>query len=408
MKPVILVSLEWLRPQDGKYGLGISSIAASLENAGVPWRIIEAQVNSSDFSLDKVRDELYQAIEEAGMTCLIGFGTYVWNDKEVSSLVRLLENTNAEIVLGGPQISYTPRGQLESLYPGVNYFVRGHGEMAMVNLANGVAPIDSGIHIAGGPDHEVKAELDLLSLPSPYLLGTTEIRENIRWETLRGCPFKCAFCQHREPGKWDKSRCFFDDQRLEHELELFAAAGVKRISILDPIFHVDSARAIRILNSIKAAGVNAQIALQCRFEMCTSEFLNALEGLNVTLEFGLQTLVENEYLAIGRPNNLPKVHCIIQKLHERQIDFEVSLIYGLPNQSLASFQESIDWCKQQKIPRVRAWPLMLLRGTPLYNKKKLYGFQESTNQHIPIVISSNSFSKADHKEMEKISHNLKG
>ena len=407
MRPVILVSMEWLRPQDGKYGLGIRSIAAALEDAGVPWRIIDAQVNSPDFSLGHVLDELLQAIKEDGPGCLVGFGTFVWNDEAVHSLIRQLRGASVEIVLGGPQISYTPKGQLEYLYPEADYFVRGHGEMAMVNLASGRLPDNSGIHVAGMPDMGVKAELDLLDLPSPYLLGLVEIRENIRWETQRGCPYKCSFCQHREAGKWDKNQCFFNDQRLELELALFAARKVKRISILDPIFHVDRTRAIRILSCIKNAGVDAQISLQCRFENCSSTFLDALEGLNVTLEFGLQTTIEKEYKNIERHNNIERVHSKIRDLHERHIDFEVSLIYGLPDQTLASFRESVDWCIQQKIPRVRSWPLMLLRGTKLFDQKKLYGLKDKADDAgIPIVVSSKTFSEADHAEMTRIAREL--
>ncbi len=62
MKPVILVSLDWRRPQDGKTGLGIASIAAALRAAGVPFQIIDAQVNSPAFSLEQVQARLLQAI----------------------------------------------------------------------------------------------------------------------------------------------------------------------------------------------------------------------------------------------------------------------------------------------------------------------------------------------------------
>ena len=405
MKQVILVSLEWRRPQDGKFGLGIISIAAALEDAGVSWRIIDAQVNSPDFSLANVHDELLHAIAEAGPGCLVGFGTYVWNDHEVCSLISQLRGTGAKIVLGGPQISYMAKGQLESTYPEVDYFVRGHGETAMVTLASEERlPSNSGLHVAGTPDMGHRAEHDLLSLPSPYLLGTAELRENIRWETQRGCPFKCSFCQHREPGKWHMQG--FHEQRLERELALFVDKRVQRISVLDPIFHANSKRAIGILNSIKDADVDAQLSLQCRFEMCNHKFLDALEGLNVTLEFGLQTIIEDEYRAIRRPNHMKKVHGTTRELHERQLDFEVSLIYGLPNQTLNSFRESVDWCMQQEIPKVRAWPLMLLRGTPPYEQMGRYGFKESTDQPIPIVVSSNSFSEVDHAEMARIAREL--
>lgn len=407
MTSVVLVSLDWRRAQDGKTGLGIGSIAAALQAANIPWRIIEAQVNCPDFSQERILAQVLQAINEAGSDCLVGFGAYVWNDKAVRSLIRQIKDTGARIVLGGPQISYMGQGRLEMAYPEADYFVRGQGEMAMVALAHGTHPRDCGIHVAGTPDLCRKAEHDLLELPSPYLLGTVEPLASIRWETQRGCPFKCAFCQHRQPDSRLKHQ-WFDNLRLERELELFAAAGVKRISVLDPIFHVNPTRAVEVLNAIKAAEVGAQLALQCRFETCTPQFLDALDGHDVTLEFGLQTTVKDEYRAVDRPNNMKVVRTKIQELHERQIDFEVSLIYGLPHQTLDSFRDSVEWCLQQQIPRVRAWPLMLLQGTPLHERKELYGFRESCDQQIPIVVASNSFSEADHAEMARIALALEG
>ena len=49
---------------------------------------------------------------------------------------------------------------------------------------------------------------------------------------------------------------------------------------------------------------------------------------------------------------------------------------------------------------------MLLRGTPLYEQKQLYGFRESDDQAIPIVVSSNSFSETEYAEMARIAQFL--
>jgi radical SAM superfamily enzyme YgiQ (UPF0313 family) len=201
MRPVILVSLDFRRPQDGKSGLGTSSIAAALEANNIPWRIIDEKVNCPDFSLDDVFEKLSNAIKEFGRGCLVGFGTYVWNDKEVCSLISRVKVLGVRIVLGGPQISYTERGQLENLYPEADYFVRGHGEVAMVSLAQGAFREVPGIHVAGKLDLGLSASANLQELPSPYLLGLAKVNKNIRWETQRGCPYKCSFCQHRAAGK---------------------------------------------------------------------------------------------------------------------------------------------------------------------------------------------------------------
>jgi radical SAM superfamily enzyme YgiQ (UPF0313 family) len=406
MKSVVLVSLDWQRPEDGKTSLGIASIAAALKVAGVCVNVVEDAVNDPQFDLKHLFQRLLHTIDKAGPDCLLGFGVYVWNDAEVCWLIHQLRQLRpVQVVLGGPQISYMPAGELEAAYPEADFFVRGQGEMAMVNLAWGDDLSECGVHMPGTPDHGLKADHELLHLPSPFLNGVLEPTASMRWETQRGCPFKCSFCQHREPGNRLLNQ-LLDNHRLDQEVQWFAQHDVQRISVLDPIFHAKPSWAIERLNAIKRAGLKAHLAFQCRFEMITDEFLDALSGLNVTLEFGLQTAIAAEGVAIDRPNNMAKVDAAISKLHAPAIDFEVSLIYGLPLQTLESFRESLSWCRERQVPRIKAWPLMLLRGTPLYKQKTQYGFKESTDLRIPLVIASNSFSEIDYVAMQHLAATL--
>lgn len=406
MKPVVLVSMDWQRPEDGKTSLGIASIAAALKVAGAPVSVVEDAVNDDRFDLDHLLQRLLCAVDQAGANCLVGFGVYVWNDAEVCWLLRQLRQLSpVRVVLGGPQISYMPIGELEDAYPEADYFVRGQGEMAMVQLASDADLSGCGVHTRGSTDLGLKADHELLRLPSPFLNGIIEPSASMRWETQRGCPFKCSFCQHREPGNRLNNQ-LLGKNRLDLEVEWFAQQGVKRISVLDPIFHAKPTWAIERLNAIKRAGLQAHLALQCRFEMITDEFLDALSGLSVTLEFGLQTAIAAEGAAIDRPNNMTKVDAAISKLRARAIDFEVSLIYGLPLQTLDSFRESVNWCREHQVPRIKAWPLMLLRGTPLYKEKATYGFKESTDLRIPLVIASNTFSETDYAAMQQLAAEL--
>lgn len=406
MKPVVLVSMDWQRPEDGKTSLGIASIAAALKEVGACVSVVEDAVNDAQFDLERLLQRLLHTIDKAGPDCLVGFGVYVWNDAEVCWLIRQLRQLRPlQVVLGGPQISYMPVGELEEAYPQADFFVRGQGEMAMVQLAKQADLDGCGVHTHGTPDRGLKADHELIRLPSPFLSGVIEPAANMRWETQRGCPFKCSFCQHREPGNRLKNE-LLGKNRLDLEVQWFAQHGVKRISVLDPIFHAKPQWAIERLHAIQRAGLRAHLALQCRFEMITDEFLDALSGLNVTLEFGLQTAIAAEGVAIDRPNNMAKVDVAISKLHERAIDFEVSLIYGLPLQTLESFRESVNWCRERQVPRIKAWPLMLLRGTPLYKEKATYGFKESTDLRIPLVIASNSFSETDYAAMQHLAATL--
>lgn len=404
-RPVVLVSLDWIRPGDPRMGLGCASIASSLRHAGVDVRVVADSVNRRGFSADAILRQTVEAIDAAGADVLVGIGAFVWCEDEVQFLLRGL-GRRVDVVVGGPQVSYAAAGTLEALYPGASYFVRGQGEAAMVALAtrrhdNG----EAGLHVAGGEDLGTRGDFPLNALPSPHLDGTSPVGSFVRWETQRGCQFACTFCQHRQPGARLRSAKLGED-RLQREIVAFREAGTKRIAVLDPIFNSDERRAIRLLGEMRRVELAAELSLQCRFELTRAPFLDALEGLDATLEFGLQTIHADEARAVRRPNHMATVSKVIAGLNERSIPYEVSLIYGLPFQTLERFRASVDWCLSRGVPRVRAWPLMLLRGTALEAERARWGFVESEDDRIPVVVESRWFSREDHAEMARLAASL--
>ena len=403
-RPVVLVSLDWLREGDPPFALGCASIASSLRACGVHVRIVSDAVNRPGFSPDAFLTRVLEAVSEAGIRTLVGIGAFVWCESEVQALLHALAPKTG-VVLGGPQVSYTGPG-LERLYPKARYFVRGNGELAMVSLAFGHAENGmDGLHVAGMDDHCTRADFPLDALPSPHLDGTSPIGPFVRWETQRGCQFSCAFCQHRQPG--DRLlNANLPMGRLRREMAAFADAGTGKIAVLDPIFNADCGRAVELLGRMRASGIGARLSLQCRFELVTDAFLDAAETLDATLELGLQTVHDDEARAVGRPNRMGSVESVIAKLNGRQMPYEVSLIYGLPFQTVERFQESVDWCLEQGVPRVRAWPLMLLRGTPIHAQREKWGYVESVGERIPIVVESRWFSRSEHSRMEDIASGL--
>jgi radical SAM superfamily enzyme YgiQ (UPF0313 family) len=227
----------------------------------------------------------------------------------------------------------------------------------------------------------------------------------VRMETKRGCPYECNFCAHRDLTQ--KKLYKKDIDRALTELDLFHNHKVAKVNILDPIFNAGGSH-IEILKELSSMQFSPMLSLQCRFEILTEEFLDLCEKLHVKLEFGLQTAIEAESQAVKRKNNMKKVAQSMERLQKRGIDYEVSLIYGLPLQTLASFQESIDFVLHHGQAPILAFPLMLLKGTELYEKRHEYGFIENTqgNYKIPIVTASNSFSESDWLKMEEIALSL--
>ena len=407
---IVLVALPWTRESDAPVPLGHASLLAALrrENGFDSCQIV-SPVNDDAFTAQGVLQQVM--VEVAGMPCEsidVAIGVYVWNDKYVKGILRGLRSGGfrGRIVLGGPQITYAGDG-LEQIYPEADAFVRGQAEAALCALARtGGRPRIRGVHYAGEVDLVEQAETRLQELPSPWLTDVAEVNDkfSVRWETQRGCSFRCSFCQHRQPDARTPV-AMQAAQRIEHEIDLFCQAGVKRISVLDPVFNMKPAHASRVLSHFGARGYRGELSLQCRAEMVDDAFLDAAQKLNVCLEFGLQSIHKREYVAVGRPNNMPKVEHVLREVKRRGINHEVSLIYGLPEQTLESFRKTVDWCLSMGIPVIKAFPLLLLRGTELERTRVRWSLVVKEGD-LPMVTSSNSFTTADWEEMERIANAL--
>ena len=226
----------------------------------------------------------------------------------------------------------------------------------------------------------------------------------VRWETQRGCPYRCAFCQHREAGARLVSRDFAEDRVLQ-EIDLICAAGVDDIVVLDPIFNLGG-HALRVLHRFRERCFAGKLSLQCRAEAATPRFLDGAVGLNVCLEFGLQTIHQRESDAIDRRNRMGKVDAALAGVRRRGLKHEVSLIFGLPQQTLSSFVESVAWCLVRRVPVIKAFPLMLLRGTKLDRERRRWDLVED-GETMPAVIASRTFTVDDWHAMARIAEALR-
>lgn len=400
---VVLVCLDWLRPKDPRVSLGHASLYAALASVpGIEIVAVASAVNAPGFHRRALLADIMRA---ATVGSDIAIGVYVWNEPVVQWLLPALRQAGfaGRIILGGPQITYAPAGVLD-VYPHADMIIRGYAEEALAAVvARPEVLALKGVTRRGLPDSTDPATTDLLALPSPILAGIAPIQSFMRWETQRGCIYACSFCQHRESGVRLRQRVFAGE-RVAAEIDVLVQGGARDIAVLDPIFHNNPA-ALDILGRFVARGYSGRLSLQSRFESIDDAFLDACSELQVRLEFGLQTVQRSEMVAVHRMNDLATVDAVITKLRARAIPFEVSLIYGLPTQTLASFAESVRWCQDRGVSPVRAFPLMLLRGTGLDRDRHRWALVESADP-IPVVVGSDTFSRVEWEQMRAIADRL--
>ena len=407
---IILVDLYWTRDKDPRIPLGHASLLAALrQRAELDVRSIVVAVNAPHLdAAGLVAAILEQAQGIAASDVDVAFGAYVWAEALLQDVLRQLRDAGFQgrLVLGGPQISYSGAG-LELIYPTVDAFIRGYGEEALATLASTsqTLPIP-GVHWAGTPDALTQAAVNLEALPSPWLTGTIPLHEQrfIRWETQRGCPFRCAFCQHREAGARHRRRAL-GLPRIEAEIDLFCRSGGREIAVLDPIFNM-APHAVAVLERFVERGFQGKLSLQCRAEAVDDAFLDAAAALNVRLEFGLQTIHAHEGRVIQRGNQINRVDAALAGVRARGLLHEVSLIFGLPLQTLASFEASVAWCLERQVPVIKAFPLLLLRGTALDRDRHRWDLVDSGSA-MPMVLESSTFSVQDWRQMAQLSEALR-
>ena len=257
--------------------LGHASLLANLHYHNVNAIPGSWAVNSPNFSPQQVTDFIMSR-SNAGVD--VALGAFVWNERAIQSILNDLKRYKfpGRIILGGPQVSYVKKG-LEAFYPQADVFIRGYAEDALVKLVqmkqyDPVSPI-KGVHYTGLPDLATTAMVDLESIPSPFLTGLISPQPFIRWETQRGCPFRCSFCQHREPNVTMKRRQF-SLSRIMQEVEWIANNPIiQDIAVLDPTFN-SGPNYLAIMDKLISERFSGKISLQCRIEMVTEDFLNKI------------------------------------------------------------------------------------------------------------------------------------
>jgi radical SAM superfamily enzyme YgiQ (UPF0313 family) len=410
-KKVLIISFDLIRDGEAKVSFAIASLLAYLKNDvrfGVDFTTHHLSFNMLELK-NKITEEYFENyLSEYNLYEFdtIAISCYIWNEYSINSFIKQIRDLGflGKVVLGGYQISYSSKEKLYLEYPEANIFTFGYAEKSLLNsifVDKKIAPLF------------LNENVDFSEIPSPYLTNEILVSENqkmVRWETKRGCPYKCSFCAHRD---LTMNKVYkHEKDKILQELLLFKTKKVKRINIIDPVFNVGKDY-LSYMQYIYELGLNAEITIQTRFEMIKGEtgklFLDLAEKTNAHLEFGVQTIIPAEYNAINRPNDKNIISKLLPELKSRKISYEISLIYGLPYQTLDTFRQSIDFLLFEGCENLTAFPLMLLKGTELYEQKKQFNFveQKMGDFDIPTVVSSNSFSEQDWVKMSELAGQLK-
>ena len=305
-------------------------------------------------------DVVVSRLEDPGVAA---FSTYVWNWEMSVEVARLIRRRFPEclIVFGGPQVPDPDRmGDFFQRHPYIDIAVHGEGELTFADILKQRASSGDYLSVAGlscggmtTPPRERTRNLNIF--PSPYLTGVSDklfelpFRYQTVWETNRGCPYACTFCDW---GSATAQKLFtFGEERLYKEIDFFGEKKISHVFFGDANFGIlpRDVKIARYIADTKRRTGGFPSKLRVNYAKNNPDrvheiarILNA-EGLDKGITLSVQSMDEGTLQIIKR-TNLPydTISSFVKKYQREGINTYTEVILGLPGETYQSFRQGIE------------------------------------------------------------------
>lgn len=327
-----------------------------------------------------------------GMQPVFGLSCYTWNVAEFLILARTVkrEVPGALVVAGGPHVQRAEDFLFED---GIDVVVLGEGETTFTELLDCAdrsawGGVDGLAFLTfDGTPHRTEArarakELDVF----PSALDILELRgpdgeplyEHVAYETSRGCPYKCSFCEWGTGAIGTKMFQFSLD-RIRSDFDRLVEGGVHDIWLCDSNFGAlkDDLEKARMIVDLRArTGLPQTFATSWskNHNSRVREIVRLMHrnGLLPHYNFALQTLtplaLELSHRTNMRANDYEPV---VKELATEGVPICAELIWGLPGDTLREFETNLDHLLTI-FPNVNIFGYTLLPGTEFYERREEY------------------------------------
>lgn len=341
---------------------------------------------------------------------VVGLSVYVWNIQRSLALAAALKRRKPQIriLLGGPQVPDRAEDFLRA-HPQVDLCFHGPGEDSFLAFLEqwpffepealaGVSWLDAAGRFHTRP--QAPWRRDLSQAASPYLMGCLDPllalypRESwiAPWETNRGCPFSCAFCDWGSATGSQVLR--FPLPRLEAEMAWFGARRIASLFCCDANFGLlprDESLIESLIQVHRQTGfprdIHTQSAKNATERVYRIQKRLSEAGLSRGATLSFQTLDTQALRDIQRENiSLASYRELQRRFKQEGVPTYTDLLIGVPGESLASFAAGLEAViRGGQHEQVRFYEISLLPNAPMAQPEYRRQHQLQTVQ-VPAVI----------------------
>lgn len=312
------------------------------------------------------RIPIEQLLKQIQIADVFGFSNYIWNMEYSLATAKAIKaiKPQALTIFGGPQVPDQAEAFLRE-HPEVDVCVHGEGELAFLALLEALPSRDwrqigsiSYLDAEGVFHCQPRTERirDFSDFPSPYLMGVFDLLMLAHpryswvamWETNRGCPFSCAFCDWGSATQAKVNRKDFE--QLKQEMEWFGRHKIDVINLCDAnfgIFPRDLEITDYMIDVHQRTGFPRIFFTQTaknveeRAYQIQKKIVNS--GMSEVVALALQSVTPQTLKAIKRENiSLATFRQLQHRFHRDGINTYSDVLMGLPGETYESFAEGVE------------------------------------------------------------------
>jgi radical SAM superfamily enzyme YgiQ (UPF0313 family) len=349
----------------------------------------QQQFPDHDYRLFKDPHALLEALR-ATRPDILALSHYFWNTRLNHRIARYARSLYPDIVIvtGGPNLDRNRDAYLgyATAHPYVDFVIVEEGETAFANIIRTLAADPGNAKHADIPgtfailapssiklSKSMPRVRSLDEFPSPYLNGMLNpfLAMGLRpiLETVRGCPYECAFCE--QGSEFFTKIARLSENRVFAEIEYIRErASASQLILADVNFGILK-RDLDVAKFIKASHVeyhwpkslyvyNAKLPTETTLR--TMETLHPMAQLCMSFQSTDEKVLDN----IHRANiGYDKYSAITKWAKTRGIPVGTELIYGLPGETRQSFVDGYETLLELRADYMASYNLRVFPGIEL-------------------------------------------
>jgi radical SAM superfamily enzyme YgiQ (UPF0313 family) len=282
---------------------------------------------------------------------------------ELLPLIKMLKRDHNKIILGGALC-----GSLYKHWKGsplVDIMAIGYGEFLVSSITNWIK--SDFIELNPPPQGRIQelehtlflfsgvpetTDLDFLPTPDWRVASKyhSKIFDHIYYESVRGCPYRCSFCNY--PFLFDDKKFRIKSaQKIASDWKFYnEELGVKFITCLDSLFTIPKHRLITLCDLLVQQKINVKWICYARADDLIDESIvkkmkaAGVHQVQIGIESGNQFILDQMNKKCTVAHNL----LAIENCRKYGITTIISLIVGFPGETEETLKETFDFMKKAK------------------------------------------------------------